>query len=228
MKNYPVIDENFADFSSEQQREYFGANGFLVVPNAIAPEHLVRIHADISTLNWGPREEEISQSAAVAGLIENPAVTAAIGACYGPAFHCFKHVYVSASLMNESPKAARRQALHLDYGTGEYTGDPRNLSPSWVNVGFYLRDLTPQRGPLWVVPRSNRNYSLIPDSDLEHLDSDAQMVLARAGDAVLFHCFTAHAGGFNFSDAPRQAIFFSFRPDWARLPGQKKELPAAL
>lgn len=126
---------------------------------------------------------------------------------------------MSAPLGN-SPGAASRQILHLDYGTEEYSGDARNFSPSWVNVGFYLTNLTPQRGPLWVVPRSNRRYELRPGSDLEFLDGEAQIVLAKAGDAVLFHCFTAHAAGFNYSDSPRQALFCSFRPDWARLPGQ--------
>ena len=211
--------------SLQQQGEYFGENGFVVIPGAIAPEELARLHADIIALNWQAREESIWASKAAAALVENASVIAALRACYGE-IHCFKCVYVSAPPRDDS-SGARRQPLHLDYGTEEFSGDARNLSPSWVNVGFYLSDLTPERGPLWVVPKSNHQYDLVPGSDLEHLDNAARMVLAKAGDAVLFHCFTAHAGGFNFSDSARQAIFFSFRPNWARLPGQASNWPQA-
>ena len=212
--------------TTQQQREYFGENGFIVVPGSIAPEDLARIHADIIALNWRECEENIWSSPSASQLVENAPVIVALRACYGE-IHCFKCVYVSASPRENAPDGARRQPLHLDYGTEEFSGDTRNLSPSWVNVGFYLSDLTPERGPLWVVPKSNHQYGLIPGSDLEYLDNAAKMVLARAGDAVLFHCFTAHAGGFNFSQSARQAIFFSFRPNWARLLGQESKWPEA-
>ena len=41
------------------------------------------------------------------------------------------------------------------------------------------------------------------------------MVLAKAGDAVLFHCLTIHAGGVMRSRRPRPSAFMSYRPGWA-------------
>jgi ectoine hydroxylase-related dioxygenase (phytanoyl-CoA dioxygenase family) len=213
-ENYPTVDTDFSALTPQEQREYFSENGFLVIPGVISQDQFSRIRQEITDSQWGEREERFESAPSVAGLTKNAAVGTAISEIYGPS-HCFKSVYVCAPPLGVS-NGAQRQHLHLDYGTEEYSGDTRNYAPSWVNVGFYLCDLTPERGPLWVVPRSHRRYNLIPDDNLEFLDSEAKMVLASAGDAIMFHCFTAHAGGFNFSTSPRAALFCSYRPDWTQ------------
>ena len=43
------------------------------------------------------------------------------------------------------------------------------------------------------------------------------------GDAVLFHCFTVHAAGTNRSRDTRHALFYSYRPGWARPSGRVDE-----
>jgi len=214
--------------TADEQRAFFGEHGFLVVPGAIPPAPLATIHDDIARLNWREREDHFWSSEAAAQLVENPAVTAAVRACYGPDIRFFKGLYVSRPPAPREANKPTRQGLHLDYGTAENSADVRNLSPSWVNVGFYLTNLTPDHGPLWVVPGSNRRYDLAPGKSVESLSGSAQMVLAKAGDAVLFHCFTAHAGGYNFSDSPRNALFFSYRPKWAQLPTQNEVWPDAV
>ena len=51
------------------------------------------------------------------------------------------------------------------------------------------------------------------------------MVLAKAGDAVLFHCRTIHAGGVMRSRRPRPSAFLSYRPGWAAPLGPVEEWP---
>jgi len=68
-------------------------------------------------------------------------------------------------------------------------------------------------------------YGVVPDSDLDHLQDQAKMVLAHAGDAVLFNCNTVHASSYNFSGEPRHALFFSYRPAWAKPVGPVPEWP---
>ena len=41
------------------------------------------------------------------------------------------------------------------------------------------------------------------------------MVLARAGNAVMFHNLTLHGGGAMNSGRPRPSVFQSYRPGWA-------------
>ena len=216
---------NFGALTANEQRAFFDEHGFLVVPGAVPPTQLASIREDIARLNWREREDNFWSSPATAQLVENPAVTTAVRACYGPNIRFFKGVYVSRPPAPRDLTKPTRQGLHLDYGTAENSADMRNFSPSWVNIGFYFTNLTPDHGPLWVVPGSNRRYDIAPGKSVESLSGSAKMVLAKAGDAVLFHCFTAHAGGYNFSDTSRDALFLSYRPKWAQLPNQNEVWP---
>ena len=54
------------------------------------------------------------------------------------------------------------------------------------------------------------------------------MVLAKAGDAVLFHCLTIHAGGVMGSRRPRPSAFLSYRPGWAAPLAPVAEWPDAV
>ena len=224
----PVIGDDFSAQTHDARRAYYGEHGFTVIPGAIPPAQLAEILADIERLGWRNREDFFWSSPAAAQLIENPAVTGAVRTLYGADIRFFKGVYVSRPTAARIAEQMERQYLHIDYATAENAQDFRNFSVSWVNVGFYLTDLTPDCGPLYVVPGSNRHYEIGPGISLEHLAGDARMVLARAGDAVLFHCFTVHAGGFNYTQSPRRALFLSYRPAWAQRPEQIPTWPDAL
>ncbi len=221
----PISTDVFCDMTPEAQRAYYGENGFTIVPGAIKPDHLSEILSDIDRLGWGAAEHNFWSSPAVARLVENEAVLAAVRNLYGPDIRFFKGVYVARPPAQRAAGDLGRQGLHIDYGTAENAQDFRNFSASWVNIGFYFTDLTPDHGPLWVVPGSNRRYEIGPGRSLEHMAGDARMVLARGGDAVLFHCFTVHAGGYNYSQTSRRAIFLSYRPAWAERPEQMAVWP---
>jgi ectoine hydroxylase-related dioxygenase (phytanoyl-CoA dioxygenase family) len=66
---------------------------------------------------------------------------------------------------------------------------------------------------------------VVPASNFEHFEDRARMVLARAGDAVLFHANTVHAASHNLSSETRHALFYSYRPAWAKPVGPVPEWP---
>ena len=75
---------------------------------------------------------------------------------------------------------------------------------------------TPVRGDYqdeW--PGSHRMENNRQGHDLEHVAGDAKMILAKAGDAVMFHCCTIHGGGVMQSQRARPSVFLSYRPGWA-------------
>ena len=224
----PISLDDFHNSTPEAQRAYYGENGFTVVPGAIKPDHLADILADIDRLAWGEKQHDFWTSPAVARLVENEAVLAAVRNLYGADIRFFKGVYVARPPGQRVAGDLGRQGLHIDWGTAENAQDLRNFSASWVNIGFYFTDLTPDHGPLYVVPGSHRRYEIGPNRSLEHMARDARMVLARGGDAVLFHCYTVHAGGYNFSQTSRRAIFLSYRPAWAERPDQAAVWPDKL
>ena len=56
-------------------------------------------------------------------------------------------------------------------------------------------------------------------------DHDPVMVLARRGDAVMFHNLTMHAGGAMKSGRRRPSLFQSYRSAWAAPLGKIPEWP---
>jgi ectoine hydroxylase-related dioxygenase (phytanoyl-CoA dioxygenase family) len=211
--------------SPQKQRDYFVDNGFLVIPKALTPQELKDIHSEIEGYGLTGTTEDIWKGSSILPLIENRKVLTALQAIFGEEVRFFKGAYAEYPGTNGAGATPQRKALHHDYGIGERIGDYRNSCASWVNVGFYLTDLTPEHGPFWVVPGSNHRYYLSPESHLEYMDDEARMILASAGDAILFHCLTVHATSLNVSDRPRQALFFSYRPAWARPVGTVPEWP---
>lgn len=222
--NDNIIRADWGAMDAAQQREYFGDNGFVVVPNALSKEEVAHLLQEISAHNISGFVEELWDVPAMVALITNAAVLGALANMLSDDLRFFKAAYV------EAPPGRERQNLHLDRGITWET-DARNSCASWINVGFYLTDLSPEHSPLWVVPGSNKCYHLVPSvggENLEPLIPQAKMVLARAGDAVLFHCSTVHAGGANCSQSTRHGVFLSYRPAWAKPTSPIPEWPDSL
>ena len=219
----PFLEAHFENMSLTERRDYFFENGFVLVPGVLNAARLQKIYGDIERAGLGERGTpfDIPEFAA---QIANPEMLRTVRAIYGQDLRFFKGVYWAKKQEPRSEMA--RQWLHFDWGTTEHADDFRNTSPSWVNVGMYLDSLTPDNGPLYIVPGSHRRLDLAPGTRVEaEFSTHVRRVLARAGDAVLFHCFTAHAGGHNFSNGPRRALFYSYRPGWATPIGPVPEWP---
>jgi len=216
---------DWASMSTEEQRTFFMENGFLGLSQVLSPQQLEALHGDIDKTGVTGLTEKIWNVASLPGVIENPKVMAALRNIFGDEVRFFKGASTDTPPGPVPTGRTTRTGYHVDYGGGECDGDFRNSCASWVNVGIYLTELTRENSPLWIVPGSNRDYGIIPCSDLEHMHSQAKILLAKAGDAVIFHCMTVHAGGHNFSHDTRRALYFSYRPAWARHVGPVPEWP---
>jgi ectoine hydroxylase-related dioxygenase (phytanoyl-CoA dioxygenase family) len=216
---------NWGAMSASEQRKFFAKNGFVGVSEAIPREELEKIHREIAEFGLSGLTEHIWAVPSFAPLIENKKVLSALRNIFGDEVRFFKGAYTDSPPRGPVGANSTRTGFHVDYGVGEASGDFRNSCASWINVGFYLTALTPENSPLWIVPGSNHDYSIIPCSNLEHWEKDARMVLAKAGDAILFHCNTVHAGGYNVSNEGRRAVYLSYRPAWARPVGPVPEWP---
>ncbi len=210
-----ISREPFLKMDTSQRCDYFLQHGFVVIPGSIETSKVADIHREIDELKV-PNRSGPFDAPSFAEQIGNPIVIELIRVLYGPDIRFFKGLYLSRPTIAESSDGVNRQPLHQDWGKFDYEGDYRNTSPAWVNVALYLDTLSQQSGPLWVVPGTHRRFDLAPGEDLESLASHACMVLPQSGDAVLFHCYTVHGGGTNRSDGPRRALFYSYRPAWAR------------
>ena len=85
-----------------------------------------------------------------------------------------------------------------------------------VNCAIYLQDMTPERGPLLVVPGSHRRHRE-PDAAEEHARlADEIEVEVGAGTAVVFNAMLWHSGGRNQTGDARRAVFPYFGHYWIK------------
>ena len=220
-----ILEADWESMSLFEQRDFYAENGFLVVREAIEKNQLEKIHSEIRSLGLNGTTEDIWGAPSLLCLIENDKVVGPLRSILGQDICFFKGAYVQKPPLEETGAKPRREALHVDYGVGERVGDFRNSCASWINVGYYLTELSARHAPFWVVPGSNRWHHFIPETDMEDVKDQARMLLAKPGDAILFHCLTVHATSHNVSNNPRQALFFSYRPAWARPIGPVPEWP---
>ena len=213
--------------SPAEQRQYYAENGFVLLPKVVSPEQMQRIAVEASG-NERYDFEKLWPGPALEGLITNPLLIGLVRRCYGEDLRFFKAVYAEWRDPNEATVQMGRQRLHRDYTPEPADGDFRNSCASWCNVGHYLIDLEADEGPLWVVPRSHQLAWSVERRSFEQLADDARMVLAKAGDAVMFHNRTIHAGGVMRSGRPRPSVFLSYRPAWAAPLGTVPEWPAQI
>jgi hypothetical protein len=224
-----VVREDWAAMSPLQQRAYFGRNGFLVIPGALSDRQLESVRHAI--VRRRPHASPRAQARAFRSIpafwstFDNDKILAVVRTLLGVDLRFFKGDYVAK---HPAPGAAGRTALHVDHGIGEQFGDACNTSASWLNVAVYLTDMSRAHGPFSVVPGSHHYHHLVPGTSMEELHDEARLLLASAGDAVVFYRTTVHAGGLNVSPDVQHILFCSYRAAWARPTARVAEWPLAV
>ncbi len=106
------------------------------------------------------------------------------------------------------------QSVDRDAANGRVTGWHRDrwawmprggdyVTPWSCNAITYLQDLTPEYGPLRVVPGSHRFPAAMKEEELRKPRDDEQLIHVKAGDVVFTHGALLHSGTPNISGHPR-------------------------
>jgi hypothetical protein len=119
-------------------------------------------------------------------------------------------------------------AIHTDsqpYGSKIF--GMQASSPRLVRVLYYLDDLTPEKSPLKVIPRSH--LSLHSDNNpykryLSH--PEEVMVTCKAGTAAIINQALWHANYPNISAEDRALLAIAYRPSWAPPIAEVPDWPA--
>jgi len=85
-----------------------------------------------------------------------------------------------------------------------------------ANVAIYLQDMTPDEGPLLVIPGSHRRGRGPRDDERLAKSAEEVPVSVAAGSAVVFDAQLWHSGGRNASPRPRRVIFPYFGHYWIK------------
>lgn len=190
----------------QQQVEFFMENGYYVVKKALNPDHVQQIIEVVNTISEGIKGREIPD------IIDRDEIFHPL-LVHPPTFHLIK------ALMGPKIQMESVNATRVKGGSGLPVGwhvdshpYPDPLPPLWyfpvsVNCVYYLDDITTEKGPLMVLPKSHLSGQnpLVQDSIPGEVE-----VCAESGDAVVFHGALWHAAKPNFSNDERRALYFNY------------------
>jgi ectoine hydroxylase-related dioxygenase (phytanoyl-CoA dioxygenase family) len=222
---------------SQEQREFYNENGYLMVENAVDQEQLHRMRAitydlieqsrsvsesnDVFDLDEGhgpntPRLTRIKlphkQNPYFWDVLKASAMTEVLTSLLGP------NTAIQTSKLNtKAPGGGAAVEWHQDWAFYPHTND------DMLAFGLMLEDVDEANGPLQVIPGSHKGPLLshhnpdgvfcgaINPSDPDfHLDR-AVTLTGKAGSMTVHHARTLHGSAPNVSDRNRFILFYECR-----------------
>ncbi len=242
---------------SDDDFDQFWAEGFLTVADAIQPRLLAAVNADFEewreqsrahtephgeTLDGRPRFDlepdhsgehpalrrvasPVEISDAYLEVMRTSIAVDAVARLIGPNVE-----FNNSKINSKQPGSSTQIQFHQDFLFQPHTND------DLITVLFLLDDVTPDNGPLQVVPGSHRGplYEHWHDGvftgavSAEVVDdqcADTVSVLGPAGSACLMHNRLLHGSGPNHSSLPRTLFISEYRSEDSK-PLQVNHIPS--
>ncbi|MGH2595777.1 MAG: phytanoyl-CoA dioxygenase family protein [Actinomycetota bacterium] len=213
---------------TNDQRERFERDGYLVVEDALAPEHVARLIEAVDRVWAAHRDtppiagaEPLHLLASVGldplfvELLDHEPVLRLIVDLLGWnifLYHCHLDVHPPAA-----GAATQKWMWHQDGGVQNRDLETHPRPRLSVKVAYFLTDVSePGRGNFSVLPGSHTRDAIDRPADDRNDLAGAVPVLARPGTAVLFDRRLWHMRGDNRSSITRKALFFAYTYRWVR------------
>lgn len=227
-----TVDTDWAKLSTAQRIKHLEIEGYVVLPDLIAPDEVIKIRDELDQLptvgtdysenQRGFRDVQWTNSTHCIDLIALPAMLKFLTALFGDELIC-----TSCHFALSRP-GHPGIAIHTDaqpYGS-EIFGMQAS-SPRLVRVLYYLDDLTPDCAPLKVIPHSH--LSLHADGNPYHRylrHPEEVMITCKAGTAAIINQTVFHANYPNVSQRDRHLLAIAYRPAWAGPIAEVPDWPA--
>lgn len=216
----------------DRERYFFDINGYLTVPNALSPEQVAALNAQIDErieqhsdrnagyLGFG---DVLQWGGAMTSLIDHAATLPYLDAMFGPMpwatpdrgpFYRLDHTYVT--VIRPDAKEAGAFILHgggTPFDPGQfYRVSEGTIYNGLVVVAYNLEDVNEGDGGLGVVPGSHKGNFRMPREwqDLRHGSPIAKAVTGPAGTAVFFTEALSHGTLPWHGKRERRTVFFKY------------------
>ncbi len=207
---------------TNEQRDFFEANGYLIVPGALSPDAVAAITAAADPLMADHEDEGYYQHRRY-GLMQVPVLAQLATA--SPLLSLVAqilgtHIHITnTALIYKRPQSAdgpvdcnwhRDVGVHLDLGAVK-------LPRVGLKVGYCLTDTdAPQSGATLFAPGSNRlEEPLAIPQGQNHPQNFIEPQL-KAGDAFLFESRIYHCPGINTRDQVAKVAMFGYHYIWVK------------
>jgi ectoine hydroxylase-related dioxygenase (phytanoyl-CoA dioxygenase family) len=215
---------------TSEQREFFDANGYLVIKNALPPDVVEEIDAATDELYARDKQAGrleglgklnlrncITQHDAFFQLLDwHKTAPLAWGILNWNIQMITSHLIVLPSGQEPSEAEKYKVGLHRDGGTS-YREMQEPHPRIMLKIAYAISDQSdPASGATVVAPGSNRLTGRPPiDSETGGIRGAIPMNI-KAGDAFIFEQRTWHGIGRNWSGKPRKTIFVGYAYRWVK------------
>jgi len=216
----PQIDIDWKSLTTGQRIEHLEVEGYVVIPGALSVDRVACLREQLRSVQTVGADytdkKQVHNDIQWAGgdlteLMGNPPIVAFLTRLFGATPIMMTYDY------SRSEAGCPAIALHADgqpWGTRIF--GPEQSCPKLVRVLYYLQDLTPQRAPFRVVPRSHLSFHNDANPYLRYQNHPGQaMVTCAAGDACLINQYVFHGNYPNRSETAREMLGIAYRPGWA-------------
>ena len=215
-----IIDTDWKSLSLGDRIRHLEVEGYVVIPGVLRPDHVARLHAQLEQIEthgagYTDRKQVHNDiqwaGGAITDLIAHPPVIEFLARLFGCDPIMMTYDY------SRSEAGCPAINLHADgqpWGTKIF--GPEQSCPRLVRALYYLQDLTPERAPFRVVPRSHLSFHNDANPYLRYRQHPEQvMVTCCAGDACLINQNVFHGNYPNQTREAREMLGIAYRPTWA-------------
>lgn len=212
---------------TSSEREFFEANGYLVIPNAIDEPTRSQLIDIVDRVDARERTDEnrgrllsvtdiVREDDALVDLIDWPTTFPKVWGVLGWNIYLY-HSHLDVTPPDNADSQQWSVAWHQDSMrvNDEIESTPRpRLS---LKVGFYLTDVSkPDRGNTLIVPGSHLQDSIDCPQDGRSNPDGAEPLCVTAGSAVLLDRRIWHSRSANRSPHARKVIWYGYSYRWLR------------
>ena len=215
------IDEtDYHSMTLGEKMRHLEVEGYVVLPDALDADRMEQVKEEMADAPMEKKDYSDCQtyhrepqwySPSLASVIANPSVTEFLENL------CGDNIVFTRGLFTRTLSGSPPISLHTDgqpFGSSIFGFE--GSSPKLLRVLYYLDDLTPERAPLRVLPRSHLSFHAEANPYGRYKSHPGEMTIcAKAGTAVVFPVNIFHGTHPNRADSLRTLIQFGYRPAWA-------------
>lgn len=229
-----LVETDWSALDPTAQQAHLSYEGYVVIPGLIDLPTIAQIRDELADLpmNVAPYSPEQKfakvppqwHSETFAGLIGHPPLIEVLKGALGEDL-----VFMLGHYVTSGP-GVPGLSLHSDY---QPYGSPakgwEESSPATLRVLIYMDDLTLDRAPFTIVPRSHATIHSVANPYLRY-DRHPDMVTLtlKAGDAIVFNVKAFHGTHPHLGNEGRGMLELAYRPGWARCAGEVAEWDPAV
>jgi hypothetical protein len=216
------IDEtDFTSMSRPEQIRHLEVEGYVVLPSILTPDVIGRLKSELADAEMGHtsyseyQTRSVTQpqwlSQAAAELIGYPPMIEFLTDLMGP------EIVFTRGFFQRTLPGSPGISMHTDgqpHGSNLFGYE--GSCPRLLRVLYYLDELTPERAPFRLIPRSHLSFHADASPYVRYKSHPEEITLVcPAGSAVVVPSLLLHASHPNKDPQPRELIQLGYRPAWA-------------